>query len=73
MNVMHKYEVNETKSILIVGDTHSLAFKNKVLNYPDYQLNIKTDVFDDLALVNRYFYIHGEYIVADWMENLIKR
>ena len=44
MTVMHKYSVNETKSIIIIGDTHSLAFKNKILNYPDYKLNIKTDV-----------------------------
>ena len=54
MTVMHKYEINETKSIFIIGDTHSLAFKNKILNYPDYKLNIKTDVLclDDLKTNN---------------------
>ena len=54
MTVMHKYSVNETKSIIIIGDTHSLAFKNKILNYSDYKLNIKTDVLclDDLKTNN---------------------
>ena len=33
--------------------------------------SIETDVLDDVALVNRYFFIHGEEIVAEWMDNPI--
>ena len=35
--------------------------------------SIETDILDDVALVNRYFFIHGEDIVEKWMEELIKR
>ena len=33
--------------------------------------SIETDILDDVALVNRYFFIHGEDIVAEWMEDPI--
>jgi len=59
MNVMHNYEVNITKSFLVVGDTHTLAFKNKILNYPDYKLNIKTDVLSINGLKTDNIVING--------------
>ena len=33
--------------------------------------SIETDILDDVALVNRYFFIHGEDIVEEWMEDPI--
>ena len=33
--------------------------------------SIETDILDDVALVNRYFFIHGEDIVEQWMEDPI--
>ena len=33
--------------------------------------SIETDILDDVALVNRYFFIHGEDIVDEWMEDPI--
>ena len=33
--------------------------------------SIKTDILDGVALVNSYFFIHGEDIIADWMEDPI--
>ena len=33
--------------------------------------SIETDILDDIALVNRYFFIHGEDIVYEWMEDPI--
>ena len=33
--------------------------------------SIETDILDDVALVNRYFLVHGEDIVEEWMEDPI--
>ena len=33
--------------------------------------SIVTDILDDVALVNRCFFIHGEDIVEEWMEDPI--
>ena len=33
--------------------------------------SIENDILDDVALVNRYFFIHGEDIVEEWMEDHI--
>jgi len=30
---------------------------------------VQTNIFDDVALVQRYFFIHGEDIIAEWMED----
>ena len=31
---------------------------------------VQTNIFDDVALLQRYFVIHGEDIIAEWMEDL---
>ena len=33
--------------------------------------SIQTDILDDVALVQRYFFIHGEDIIAEWMKDPI--
>ena len=41
------------------------------LTDPQGNEGLATDISDDVALVNRYFFIPGEDIVAKWMEDPI--